>query len=68
MEEEITRKPYVTSEKFFESRSQVYYYGLCNFGYFQAVRYDRKIEQAIETLSERYRQAADSAVDNKVEN
>ena len=54
MEDEITRKPYVISDKFYESRSQIYYYSLCTFGYFQAERYNRSIEKAIETLSEYY--------------
>ena len=40
MEEENTLKPYVTSDKFFNSRSDVYYYGLRTFGYFQAERYE----------------------------
>jgi len=48
MEKEISRKPYVTSDKFFESRSQVYNYGIHIFGYFQAERYNRIIEKAIE--------------------
>ena len=51
MEREITRKPYVTSDKFLESRSEVYHYGLHTFGYFQAERYNGQIEKAIETLS-----------------
>jgi plasmid stabilization system protein ParE len=50
MEEELSRKPYVTSDKFLDTRSQVYKYGIHTFGYFQAERYDRKIEKAIETL------------------
>ena len=54
MEKETPRKPYVASDKFFDSRSQVYNYGLHTFGYFQAERYDRKIEEAIETLSDYY--------------
>ena len=54
MEEGFARKPYLTSDKFFDSRSQVYYYGLNNWGYFQAESYDRKIEMSIETLSEYY--------------
>jgi plasmid stabilization system protein ParE len=54
MEEEITCKPYVTSDKFFDSRSDVYYFGLSKFGYLQAERYDQKIEKAIESLSEYY--------------
>ena len=51
MEERVARKPYVTSEKFRNSRMNVYNYGIHGFGYFQAERYDKKIEQAIETLS-----------------
>ncbi|MCL2132609.1 MAG: type II toxin-antitoxin system RelE/ParE family toxin [Lentimicrobiaceae bacterium] len=54
MEKEITCKPYVTSVKFRESRSEVYYYGLRTFGYFQAEHYNQKIEDAIETLSDFY--------------
>ena len=51
MEEKISYKPYVTSDKFFNSRAEVYYYGIHQFGYFQAEHYDLKIEKAIETLS-----------------
>ena len=54
MEEELSRKPYVTSDKFLNSRTEVYNYGIHSFGYFQAERYDRKIEKAIETLSNFY--------------
>jgi len=54
MEREISRKPFVTSDKFFESRSQVYNYGIHTFGYFQAERYNHRIEKAIETLSDFY--------------
>ena len=54
MEEKISRKPFVTSDKFLESRSQVYNYGIHLFGCFQAERYDRKIETAIESLSDYY--------------
>ena len=52
MEEEITCKPYVTSVKFRESRSEVYYYGLRTFGYLQAEHYNQKIEKAIISLSD----------------
>jgi len=45
MEREISRKPYVTSDKFFESRSFVYNYGIHTFGYFQAERYNNRMEQ-----------------------
>jgi len=51
MEERISRKPYVTGDKFLHSRTQVFDYGVRTFGYFQAESYDRKIEKAIETLS-----------------
>ena len=54
MEEEVTCKPYVTSIKFRESRSEVFYYGLQTFGYIQAERYDQKIAKAIESLPEHY--------------
>ena len=51
MEETIPRKPYVTSEKFFDSRAQVYNYGIREFGYFQAEYYNSQIEKSVETLS-----------------
>ena len=54
MEEEFSCKPYVTSDKFLENRVQVYDYGIQTFDYFQAERYDQKIEKAIETLSDWY--------------
>jgi len=54
MEKEFSCKPYVISDKFFESRAQIYNYGIYTFGYFQAERYNRKIENAIETLSTFY--------------
>ena len=54
MEERISGKPYVISDKFFDSRAQVYNYGISTFGYFQAERYNRKIEYAVETLSDYY--------------
>ena len=54
MEEEFSCKPYVTSDKFLESRAQVYSWSVYTFGYFQAERYNRKIENAIETLSTFY--------------
>ena len=54
MEKGISCKPYVTSDKFFESRREVYDCGASMFGYFQAERYDGKIEKAIETLSSYY--------------
>jgi plasmid stabilization system protein ParE len=54
MEERVSFKPYVISDRFFDSRAQVYNYGISIFGYFQAERYNRKIENAIETLSDCY--------------
>ena len=54
MEEKISRKPYVTSDKFLNSRTNVYNYGVHVFGYLQAERYDQIIENAIETLSDFY--------------
>ena len=54
MEEGIPRKPYVISDRFFDSRAQVYSYGIREFGYFQAECYNREIEKAIETLSHFY--------------
>ncbi|MCL1932786.1 MAG: type II toxin-antitoxin system RelE/ParE family toxin [Candidatus Azobacteroides sp.] len=54
MEEGISRKPYVISDKFFDSRSHIYDYGIHTFGYFQTERYNRQIEKTIETLSDFY--------------
>jgi plasmid stabilization system protein ParE len=54
MEERISQKPYVTSDKFFDSQTEVYSYGINKFGYFQAEIYNRKIETAIETLPSYY--------------
>jgi len=54
MEREVSSKPYLTADKFLESRANVYYYGVLTFGFFQAELYDQKIEKAIETLSSRY--------------
>ena len=54
MEEELPCKPYAISDKFFESRTQVYDYGVLTFDYFQAERYNRQIEKIIETLSHFY--------------
>ena len=51
MEEKVSRKPYLTSDKFLVSRTEAYNYGIYTFGYFQAEHYDRKIEKAIESLS-----------------
>jgi plasmid stabilization system protein ParE len=54
MEEELSCKPYEISDKFHDSRSEVYEYGIETFGYLQAERYDLKIENAIETLNNSY--------------
>jgi plasmid stabilization system protein ParE len=54
MEKGFSGKPYITSNKFRDSRTQVYKYGIHTFGYFQTERYDQKIEKAIETLSDYY--------------
>ncbi len=54
MEEGFSCKLYEVSDKFFNSRSQVYRDGVRMFGYFQAERYNRQIEKAIETLSNFY--------------
>ena len=54
MEEGIPRKEVVVSKQFIENRIQVYEYGVNIFGYFQAERYNRDIEQSLFTLSEHY--------------
>ncbi|GHT44132.1 hypothetical protein FACS189438_2460 [Bacteroidia bacterium] len=51
MERKIPRKPYEVSDRFEESRIQIFEYGVETFGYFQAERYDKNIEQSISTLS-----------------
>jgi plasmid stabilization system protein ParE len=50
MEKRISRKPYEVSDQFYASHSHIYDYGLKTFGYFQAERYNEKIEDAIVTL------------------
>ena len=50
MEKEISRKPYVVSPEFNESRIRIYEYSLDIFGYFQAERYKQKIRKSIEVL------------------
>ena len=52
MEESISCKPVITSNKFKASFDRIYEYSLETFGYFQAERYDQKIEKAIDTLPE----------------
>ena len=54
MEDEITRKPYVVSTKFNESRAEIYEYSLDTFGYLQAERYREKIRKSLDTLPEFY--------------
>jgi plasmid stabilization system protein ParE len=54
MEEGITRKKVSVSPRFYESNAQVYDQGLYLFGYFQAERYNRQIDKAIDTLSDFY--------------
>ena len=54
MEKRVSRKPYVTSDEFLDSRTQVYSYSISKFGYFQAEHYNKKIEIAIETLPDFY--------------
>ena len=54
MENGISRKPYVTSDKFFDSQTEIYHYGVQTFGYFQAERYLQLIEDALDTLSDFY--------------
>jgi len=54
MEEGFSRKPYEVSNKFLESHTKIYNYGINIFGYFQAEKYSQKIDEAIETLSDYY--------------
>ena len=54
MEDSFSRKPFEVSNKFFESRAQVYDYGADIFGSLQAERYDSKIVKAVESLSDFY--------------
>jgi plasmid stabilization system protein ParE len=52
MENEITRQQVVVSELFQENRKCIYQYGLYTFGYFQAERYNRQIENALLSISQ----------------
>ena len=52
MENEVSRKPYITARNFRDSRKQIYEYSLETFGYFQAERYSAIIQKALETLPE----------------
>jgi len=54
MEERISRKPYDVSNQFDSNRTQIFEYGLEVFGYFQAEKYDQKIEKSICSLSDYY--------------
>jgi len=54
MEGEITRKPYVVTGKFRESRKCIYEYSLDTFGYFQAERYLKKINESLYSLPNYY--------------
>jgi plasmid stabilization system protein ParE len=50
MENEITCQQNVVSESFKTNRKCIYEYGLDTFGYFQAERYNQKIDKALSTL------------------
>ena len=50
MEEGISRKPVKVSVEFDIHSTHIYDYTLDTFGYFQAERYQDKIEKALETL------------------
>ena len=54
MEEEFTRKPYVVTRKFKESRMAIYEYSLDTFGYLQAERYLQKIDKSLDKLPDSY--------------
>ena len=54
MEEGISRKPYVVSRKFNESREDIVEYSVDMFGYIQAERYKQKIRNYLDTLPEHY--------------
>jgi len=54
MEEGIPRKPFKVSGKSYESIDQIYDFSYETFGYLQAERYDSKLINAIETLTDRY--------------
>ena len=54
MEAGISRKRYVTSDKFYDSQAEIFRYGVQEFGYFQAERYNQQIEESVETLSDFY--------------
>ena len=52
MEEKISCKPVIVSDKFKASFDHIYLYSIETFGYFQAEHYDQMIEKAIKTLSD----------------
>ena len=54
MEREISRKPYVVTGKYRESRKSIYEYSLDTFGYFQAERYLKKINESVDMLPDYY--------------
>jgi len=54
MGEGIPRKPVEVSNKFKASRADVHNYTFDTFGYFQAIRYREKINNALLSLPERY--------------
>ena len=54
MEKGIPCKPAEVSDEFKINRTGIYYYSLDTFGYFQAERYLRKIDESIDTLPDYY--------------
>jgi plasmid stabilization system protein ParE len=54
MEEDFSCKPFEVSDEFEESRMRIFRYGVEIFGYFQAERYDGKIEKSVSMLSNFY--------------
>jgi len=50
MEERISGKPVIHSQKFIDNRNYIYEYTFDTFGYFQAERYLSKINDSINTL------------------
>ena len=54
MEEGVFGKPYLVSDKFNESREDIFDYSLETFGYFQAERYLAKIRKSLDTLPRFY--------------
>jgi len=54
MEEGISRKPYIVSREFNESRKNIFEYSVYRFGYFQAELYKQKIRKSLDTLPDFY--------------